>query len=211
VIDGPESLAALEWVRARMWDDKVMATFTDVNNIGTQAAFSQGKLAMVEDGSWALKNILENAGFRVGVAPIPAGPARRATLSTTDGFGIYAGTRHPEAAWELVKFLVSEEYALAMAKANLLQPARLSLMARWEEFVKEQYPEKSRELDLDAFAAPHREGYSVVQEIFPRGMAQATSLLREAFTEVFTLGHSGLSILGDVSREIGKAQTDTAQ
>jgi multiple sugar transport system substrate-binding protein len=204
VIDSPESLAALEWVRARMWDDKVMATFTDVNNIGTQLAFSQGKLAMVEDGSWGLKNILERADFRVGVAPLPAGPARRATLSTSDGFGIYSGTRHPEAAWELVKFLISEEYALAMAKANLLQPSRLSLVARWEEFVKEQYPKESAELELDAFAAPHREGYSVVQEIFPQGMAQATSLLREAFTEIFTLGHAGLDTLGDVSREIGK-------
>ncbi len=211
VIDGAESLAALEWVRARMWDDKVMATFTDVNNIGTQLAFSQGKLAMVEDGSWGLKNILERADFRVGVAPIPAGPARRATLSTTDGFGIYASTRHPEEAWQLVQFLISEEYALAMAKANLLQPARLSLVARWEDFAREQYPEKSKEMDLGVFAAPHREGYSVVQEVFPRGMAQATSLLREAFTDIFTLGHADLGILAGVSREIAGLQAKPAQ
>ena len=96
VIDSPEALAALEWVRARMWDDKVMATFTDVNNVGTQAAFYGGKLAMVEDGSWALKNILENANFRIGVAPMPTGPAKRVTLSTTDGFGIYS--RHAASA-----------------------------------------------------------------------------------------------------------------
>ena len=29
---------------------------------------------MVEDGSWALKDILDGAEFRVGVAPLPAGP-----------------------------------------------------------------------------------------------------------------------------------------
>ena len=144
VIDSPGALAALEWVRARMWDDHVMATFTDVNNVGTQAAFYGGKLAMVEDGSWGLKNILENADFRVGVAPIPAGPAKRVTLSTTDGFGIYSQTRHPQEAWELVKFLVSKEYGLAMAEANLLQPARLSLVPDWQRFVREQYPTRPR-------------------------------------------------------------------
>ncbi len=188
-LDSPESLAALEWVRARMWDDRVMAKFTDVNNLGTSAAFAEGRLAMVEDGSWALKNILERADFRIGVAPIPAGPAGRATLSTTDGFGIYAGTRYPDEAWELVKFLVSREYALAMAEANLLQPARLSLVPEWQDLVEEQYPAKAAEMDLDVFAQPHREGYSVVQEIFPNNMAAATSLVDAAFTDIFTLGH----------------------
>jgi multiple sugar transport system substrate-binding protein len=209
-IDSPQSLAALEWVRARMWDDKVMATFTDVNNVGTSAAFSEGKLAMVEDGSWALKNILENSQFRIGVAPIPAGPAGRATLSTTDGFGIYSRTRHPREAWELVKFLVSKEYALAMAKANLLQPARLSLVGDWARLVKQQYPQKAKGMDLDVFAAPHREGYSVVQEVFPKNMDEATRLLDEAFTKIFTLGQAKVDILHAVSRQIEAAQANAS-
>jgi multiple sugar transport system substrate-binding protein len=207
-IADPQALAALEWVRARMWDDKVMATFTDVNNVGTATAFSEGKLAMVEDGSWALKSILENAPFRIGVAPIPAGPARRATLSTTDGFGIYSRTRHPQEAWELVKFLVSKEYALAMAKANLLQPARLSLVGDWERLVRQQYPQKARGMDLDVFAAPHREGYSVVQESFPRNMEEATRLLDDAFTKIFTLGQASVDTLRGVSRQIEAAQSN---
>ncbi len=211
VIDSPVALAALEWVRARMWDDKVMATFTDVNNVGTQAAFYGGKLAMVEDGSWGLKNILENANFRIGVAPMPAGPVKRVTLSTTDGFGIYSGTRHPQEAWTLVKFLVSKEYGLAMAEANLLQPARLSLVADWQRFVKEQYPEKAKDMDLDVFAAPHREGYSVVQEVFPGNMDEATRLLADAFTKIFTLGQTPIDILHDVSRQIEAAQTNAGQ
>jgi multiple sugar transport system substrate-binding protein len=209
-IDSPESLAALEWVRARMWDDRVMATLPDVNNVGTAAAFAEGKLAMVEDGSWALKNILENASFRIGVAPIPAGPAGRATLSTTDGFGIYSGTRHPQESWRLLKFLVGKEYALAMAKANLLQPARLSLVTEWEELVREQYPGKAKGMDLDVFAAPHREGYSVVQETFPSDMEEATRLLDDAFTKIFTLGQADVGILRGVARQIEAAQSSPA-
>ncbi len=207
LIDRPEALAALEWIRARMWDDKVMATFTDVKNVGTAAAFYGGKLAMVEDGSWALKNILEHSTFRIGVAPIPAGPVKRVTLSTTDGFGIYAQTRHPQEAWELLKFLVSKEYGLAMAKASLLQPARLSLVPEWQRFVKEQYPDRAKNMDLDVFAAPHREGYSVVQEVFPQNMADATRLLGDAFTRIFTLGQDPVDVLHDVSRQVEAAQT----
>jgi ABC-type glycerol-3-phosphate transport system substrate-binding protein len=188
VIDDPEALGALEWVRARMWDDKVMATFTDVNNVGTQAAFYTSKVAMVEDGSWALKNILE------------------VTLSSTDGFGIYSQTHHPQEAWELTKFLVSKEYGLAMAKANLLQPARLSLVPDWQRFVKEQYPEKAAGMDLDVFSAPHREGYSVVQEVFPGNMDEPTRLLADAFTKIFTLGQANVDILRDIARQIESTQ-----
>jgi ABC-type glycerol-3-phosphate transport system substrate-binding protein len=100
-----------------------MATLPTVREPGTREAFVAAKVAMVEDGSWALKDILSDARFRLGVAPMPAGPARRVTLATTDGFGIYAGTRHPQESWELLKFLIGKDYGRAMARANFLQPA----------------------------------------------------------------------------------------
>lgn len=127
----PEALAALEWVRARMWDDHVMASTLDVQNVEPRQAFIDQRVAMVEESSWALKEVLEGADFRIGVAPFPAGPARQVTLATTDGFAIYAGTKHPEAAWEFLKFLVSPEYGRAMARDELLQPARASLVEEW--------------------------------------------------------------------------------
>jgi multiple sugar transport system substrate-binding protein len=148
LMDTPASLEALEWIRARMWDDRVMASFLDVQNIETRQAFIDQRIAMVEDGSWSLKDILSAASFRVGVAPFPAGPVRRVTLATTDGFAIYAGTRHPEAAWELVKFLVSREYGRAMARANFLQPARASLVDEWAQLVRSEFPRKAQDIEL---------------------------------------------------------------
>jgi len=79
----PEAMAAMEWIRARMWDDRVMASFLDVQNVSTREAFVSQRVAMVEDGSWALKDILTGADFRIGVAPMPVGPVQRATLATT--------------------------------------------------------------------------------------------------------------------------------
>ena len=202
--DAP-AMQALEWIRARMWDDKVMATELDVQNKGTQEAFIAGQLAMVEEGSWALKNILVNANFRLGLAAFPAGPARRATLATTDGFGIYAGTKHPDAAWELLKFLISKEYGRAMAKAQFLQPARASLVDEWIQFVRTEFPDKTSELSIAAFADGHRKGYSVIGEEFAN-QADAQRLADAAWQQIFTLGQSPVEMIKDLSSKIEDAQ-----
>ena len=201
----PEALAALEWLRARMWDDQVMATLPEVNRLGTRDAFVSGKLAMVEDGSWALKDILSSATFRIGVAPFPAGPVRRATLVTTDGFGIYTGTKYPEAAWELMKFLISKEYGRAMAKANFLQPARASLVDDWIGYIRSEFPEQTGDMDLAAFAQGQRLGYSVVAEIFAN-MADAKRIAQEAWDEILTLGLAPTDRMISAAEQIQAAQ-----
>jgi multiple sugar transport system substrate-binding protein len=192
-----------------MWDDKVMATPLDVQNMGTRDAFGAGRVAMVEDGSWALKDILANADFRVGVAPFPSGPVRRVTLATTDGFGIYAGTRHPEAAWELLKFLTGEEYGRAMAEANFLQPARISLVGDWAGFIREEFPESARDVDIEAFADGHINGYSVTAEVFAN-MAEARRIAYAAWEQIFTLGQAPVELIQEASIEIEEAQRESA-
>lgn len=201
----PAALEALEWLRARMWDDGVMATPLDVQNMTTRQAFINQRVAMVEDGSWALKDILAGADFRIGIAPMPAGPVKRATLATTDGFGIYARTRHPDMAWELLKFLISEDYGRAMARANFLQPARVSLLPDWEAAIRAEFPEQTQDLALSAFADGHLQGYSVTTEI-AANMATATRLTEAAWDQIFVLGQSPVDILTEVAREIESTQ-----
>ena len=204
-LDETPALAAVEWLRARMWDDKVMATLLDVQNLATRDAFILGKVGTVEDGSWALKDILSKAPFRVGVAPLPAGPAGRVTLATTDGFGIYSGTQHPEEAWQLLKFLISDEYALAMARASFLQPAKASLVDDWVDMVREQYPEAAAGMDIAAFADGHVKGYSVTAEVFPN-MADAIPLAYAAWDSIFTLGQGGVDQMAEVCDQIEATQ-----
>lgn len=201
----PEALAALEWLRARMWDDRVMATLPDVNRMSTSEAFVSGKLAMVEDGSWALKDILSGAQFRIGLAPLPSGPARKATLATTDGFGIYAGTKYPDAAWELAKFLIGKDYGRAMAKANFLQPARASLVEDWINYIRAEYPLQTQDLDLAAFAEGQRDGYSVVAEIFAN-MTDAKRIAQDAWDQILTFGLQPTDLMVTASDKIQEAQ-----
>ena len=202
----PEALAALEWLRARMWDDRVMATLPDVNCMSTSDAFVSGKLAMVEDGSWALKDILTDAQFRIGLAPLPSGPVRKATLATTDGFGIYAGTKNPEAAWELVKFLIGKDYGRAMARANFLQPARASLVEDWINYIRAGHPLQTQDLDLAAFAEGQRDGYSVVAEIFAN-MTDAKRIAQDAWDQILTFGLQPTELMVTASEKIQEAQS----
>lgn len=199
------ALDAMEWLRARMWDEGVMASKLDVRNQSTRTAFSQGRLTMVEDGSWALRDILDQSRFAVGVAPFPAGPVKRATLATTDAFGIYADTRHPDAAWDLLKFLVGREYGRAMAQAHFLQPARASLVDEWVGFIRAEYPDKTAQMDLAAFADGHLRGYSVIAEIFPN-MEAAQRIAISAWEKLFTLGQAEVDIMIAAAELIEEAQ-----
>jgi len=205
LMDGPEAMAAMEWIRARMWDDGVMATLLGVQNVPTRQAIATGRVAMVEDGSWALKDILAGADFRVGVAPFPSGPVRRVTLATTDGFGIYAGTKHSDVVWALLQFLISKAYGRAMALANFLQPARASLVEEWVGFIREEFPEKPKGVDIAAFADGHVRGYSVTAEVFANmsGVKKATKAVWE---EIFTLGQAPLERMHDVCVQMHEAQ-----
>jgi multiple sugar transport system substrate-binding protein len=188
-----------------MWDEKIMATPLDVKNVSIEDAFTSGKVAMVEDGSWALKTILSNAKFRVGVAPFPAGPKRKVTLATTDGFGIFAGTRNPDAAWELLKFLISKDYGRAMAKANLLQPARASLVDEWAGFVMNEFPNQAKEIKPAIFAEGQLKGYSVVAEIFAN-QAAAQRLIDQAWDKIFRLGQATTDSLKMVAQQVESTQ-----
>ena len=53
-----------------------------------------------------------------------------------------------------------------MAQANFLQPARASLVDEWVTFVREEFPQKTTDVNIAAFADGHIKGYSVIVEIF---------------------------------------------
>lgn len=201
----PEALDALEWLRARMQDDRVMATTLDVQRLWPNDAFAAGRLATIEDGSWNLRGILENSDFRVGVAPFPAGPVRRVTLASTDGFGIYSGTKHPEAAWELVKFLLGKDFGRAMIQAHLLQPARASLVDEWAGYIQNEFPAKAKELDARVFADGHIKGYSVTGEV-AANMGEATRIANPAWDRILTLGQEPVDSMKKIARDIEHAQ-----
>ena len=88
--------------------------------------FSQGKVGMYMTGAWDVQNFKNVPGLRWDIAPLPK-KKTRATLLGTENYAIAAGTKHPEAAWELFKFLLSPESQTVMATELEKQPSRQSV------------------------------------------------------------------------------------
>ena len=64
------------------------------------------KFAMSYVGPWSLA-ALRQSGVRFGLAPPPHGP-HPSQLISTNGVGIYSGSRHPQEAWALIRFMASQ-------------------------------------------------------------------------------------------------------
>jgi multiple sugar transport system substrate-binding protein len=94
----------IQFLQDLIWKDKVSpdpAIFAETGD-----AFEQGKAAMEINGSWLVATH-EAAGLQFGIAPLPKGPASQATSVNPTGAVVYKGTKSPDAAWALVKYLAS--------------------------------------------------------------------------------------------------------
>lgn len=72
------------------------------------ALFQQGKLGMLVTSSPLVSDFRANANFDWDLAMMPKGPAKRVVRAWPDSFGISATAKHPEAAWEYIKFVVQQ-------------------------------------------------------------------------------------------------------
>lgn len=67
--------------------------------------------------------------FHWGLAPLPLTPAGRTTMVLTDHWKVAKETKHPEAAWEFVKFITGKESMRAYAETMGFAPGRASAIA----------------------------------------------------------------------------------
>jgi len=114
--DTPENLMAYQWVKS--YSDKYgaeqLATFQ--GGFGPFASaenpFFSGKIAMTLQGVW-LHNFIDRYApdMQWGAAPFPSAVPGFNSVSTaeTDSICIPAGARHPQEAFEFIKFLCSQE------------------------------------------------------------------------------------------------------
>jgi multiple sugar transport system substrate-binding protein len=126
-LDKPESAAGIQFLSDLIWKYKVVpdpALFAETGD-----AFEQGVAAMEINGSWLVPTHEAAPGVKLGIAPLPKGPAGQATSVNATGAVIYKKTKSPEAAWALVKYLASpaaQEKIMAL-KASV--PANASILA----------------------------------------------------------------------------------
>lgn len=112
----PAGVNAVQWI----------ADLINVERIATSNwadRFATGRSAMEIVNYWQILGNLTNP-FEWDAFELPAGPAGKWTRTATGAHGIMAGSKHPEAAWELLKFLSSTESQARLAKLGVIIPAR---------------------------------------------------------------------------------------
>lgn len=124
--DDPKLAETLQWYANLHLVDGVAPSQADVSSQGGQTLFTAGKGALTTDGSWTIGDYLTKSSFKVGFAPLPAGPEGRKSMFNGLADSIWVGSQHQEEAWQWVKFAASKTCADIVGGFGVVFPAQQS-------------------------------------------------------------------------------------
>jgi multiple sugar transport system substrate-binding protein len=92
-------------------------------------AFGKGLVAMTFEGGWMIPYMSSTfPDIKYGIAPLPSAPnGQRSNLVYTNGWGAFASTKHPDAAWKLISFLTGVDYQTQVLHDGFALPTLSSL------------------------------------------------------------------------------------
>lgn len=121
--DDPKLVETVDWIK-RMMDKGFIPPYADALSLGNRAFFTAGdKVALTTDGSWTIGWYKNNTPFDFGFARLPEGPMGRKSMFNGLADAIWAGGKHQEESWQLLKFLASEECQTIVGTAGVVFPA----------------------------------------------------------------------------------------
>ncbi len=105
--------------------------------------FLSGKVGMMMNANWSFGTYAEIEEFEWGIAPVPYSPTGRKTLLFPDQWMMFAEQKHPDAAWEALKYAASAEGASVYYMGVNVDklggiPSRKSLAATWTSIAEDQ-------------------------------------------------------------------------
>ena len=211
-LDQAPAQQALQWLHDRHWKDQTLAPL-DNNKITWQAAanvqwegFLQGAVATLEDGMHNFGYVASRIqGAEWNIAHVPKGPpsagGKRAVLGTTDGWGLWKGTKSKDQAWEMLRFMVSKEWFEQQSQLTGLIPSRKSALTAWVEAMRSKYQSVAK-VDLKVVTdALTTMNYPTVDEIFICQL-EAARVIGPALNAVFRDNEKPVSYFRDIKGEI---------
>lgn len=123
--DDPKFQETIDWWYSLV-EKGYMPSFEAQVGIGWADQLTAGVAAIVPNGSWMTGYVFGSASdaFVPALAPTPVGPSgERASMFNGLADNIWAGTKHPDEAWEWVKYLGSMECQSVVADSGVVFPA----------------------------------------------------------------------------------------
>jgi multiple sugar transport system substrate-binding protein len=182
VLNSPAAVAAMEMVQGWFKQEYVnLMTATDKE-------FIQGKAALSWTGHWLKSYFEEELGDNLVLLPMPDFGHGPKTGMGSWNWGITSTCEHPEAAWEILSFLLEPDQILIMTNANGAVPARKSALTKSELYGPTG--------PLRLYIQQNEAGFTV-----PRPITPAYPTITQAFAEAF----NNIARGADVKAELDKA------
>jgi ABC-type glycerol-3-phosphate transport system substrate-binding protein len=159
-----------------------------------EEGFEKGQIGMTLASTARLGQYAEALGDDLGVAPLPAGPAGKATGVGGANLAIMANCEDKQAAWSFVEWMTSPQVNLRWSMGTGYLPLRRSVVAaeRYQQYLEaeprarvivEQMEVARVRPNIPAYAAASREvGLALEKALF--SSADATAALRAAAEKV---------------------------
>jgi len=157
-----------------LYKEGVMPTPTSSEEFGDDL-FQPKVAAMTTVGHWAVPGYVQ-AGINFDVAPMPKGPAGQATSVNSAGFVVSKDSKNAEAAFEFIKFALSEAGQKRLAELGFAIPV-LKSVAEGDSYLK-QPGQLNQQVFLDSL------GFAQMKPVF-KGYEEWASVVGDGMTPVF--------------------------
>ena len=171
---------------------QAIADLTNVHHVAPQAAvatemgmdqnqmLASGRVAMIADGSWSLLDIAA-LGFNFGCAVLPMMKSA-ATGTMAHLHVIHKETDQPDASWQLLAYLSSDDYQRGLCKAGLWLPSHTSLLTTegLSTWITPGVHPEGYELIATKYLAENAQAF-----VFPAGFQEASQLITSALDPVW--------------------------
>ncbi len=200
-----ESLEALEWLRARQWDDNSVAQPLQLEGVGqvsgNQAGpWGAGMLSTEQGGMGAIAFYASESPFKFAITHLPEGPVRRSTMGTTDGYAIFKGSKNPEGAWKLLQFLTDDYFQTMVTETWGGIPARRSLIPNWKELIIKSFP-VLEDSNMDAILEALEWSYPMTTEEF-KAQSESQAAIKSALEKVYSVGDTPVDYFIEIADEV---------
>ena len=155
--DSPESIQSFDQI-IELYKSGVSPTPSQFADQGSEQLFLSGRVAMmIGNGRWSAYAFRDVKKFEWKVAPIPKLSKGRANFFHLAMFAIARNSKNPQAAWEFLKFMVSEEGIQQGLAAAQGIPSRRSI-AESESFSSSSFATDHDSVQpfLDSLPTAHR-------------------------------------------------------
>ena len=210
-LDMPETQEALNFIWEQQWKrtPNVFAQPAQVENAWYYEAWVPQMVAMAQKGAYPARTVREVDGaFKWDYAHPPKGPKGHHTLVDADGWSIWKGSKQPDAAWKLVKFLsgpqFEEEVIVKIAGAI---PVRKSILPNFIDIMRDTFPELE-DVRLEVLQEILTEpGYGGNVRYFKNHL-KAMEIINPAMDVVFVTGEKDPSYFKEICQQVNESQKD---